>query len=252
VDRRTARWTLGYLVVALALTWPNIGAAAKTVSGGAGGPSFRCDSALNPAEQLVCGDPELSAYDRALAAQYSSKPASAARRRAQRAWLAERDGCGARRDCIIDAYRRGLSLTNLLAKAETLSRKVAPPDGADLLLQYQSPTRTITPVSDDAVLRIRSLGRGLYAFEVSALYVYDPHDGRGVNASDGGTEGFVYLRNEEGHFGGNADIPGECAVDFTRLPDGAWKLVDTAACGGVGATLTGIYGPDRRRAGTYR
>jgi hypothetical protein len=170
---------------------------------------------LKPAEQFVCRDPELSAYDRALAAQYAAKPASAARRRAQRAWLAERDGCGVRRECFIDAYRRGLPLTNLLAKTEVLLRKGAPSDGSALLLQYQSPTRTITPLDRDATLIIQSLGGGLYAFDVQAIYIYDPHDGRGTNSSDAGASGFVYLRGGSGHFGGNPNTPGECAIDFT-------------------------------------
>jgi hypothetical protein len=201
----------------------------------------------------VCRDPELSAYDRVLTAQYASKPVNAARRRAQRAWLAQRNACGVRRDCIIDAYRRWLSGENLLAKTKTLSRKVAPrPDGSDALLQYQSPTRTITRRGDPASLTIRSLGGELYAFKADALHVYDPHDGRGTNASDAEAGGFVYLRNGKGHFGGDPDTPGECAIDFDRRPDGAWKLTDSMGCGGIGATLTGIYAPDRKRARARR
>ena len=79
------------------------------------GPSFDCSQASGAQEQLVCGDPELAALDRQLAAAYGQAQAkasdSALLRAAQRGWVKGRDDCwkaGDTRSCVLEAYVRGI------------------------------------------------------------------------------------------------------------------------------------------------
>jgi len=85
------------------------------------GPSFDCAKATTPSEKIVCGDADLSALDRTLAAAYAKGLSASsewaetdriASRAAQRAWLAERDRCanaGDPKDCVTSAYQRRIA-----------------------------------------------------------------------------------------------------------------------------------------------
>ena len=70
------------------------------------GPSFDCARAGNAAEFAICGDPGLSYLDRELAAAYgvaASRLSAAGQRQlrdGQRAWLADRNRCGANVQCL--------------------------------------------------------------------------------------------------------------------------------------------------------
>lgn len=79
-------------------------------------PSFACAPPANPAERAVCADPVLAGWDRSVAAAYRLgldgdgtadgwQPADdrAALEQSQRDWLAERNRCGANRDCLLDS-----------------------------------------------------------------------------------------------------------------------------------------------------
>ena len=78
----------------------------------AAGPSFSCSgNNLLPTEAAICANDNLSALDVALAALYDNvykKTSGAARDQlvaAEKAWIAERDACGANVGCITNAYR---------------------------------------------------------------------------------------------------------------------------------------------------
>lgn len=72
-------------------------------------PSFDCAKAASEAEKLVCGDAELAALDRQLAARYAErKEADPA---VQRGWAKGRDDCWKQQDqrlCVLEAYRTRL------------------------------------------------------------------------------------------------------------------------------------------------
>lgn len=82
----------------------------------AGAASFPCSKATTPTEKAICADPALSTLDERLSASYRSAleslsgaspdegPAGAAVKADQRAWLRERDSCGADTSCLRRAY----------------------------------------------------------------------------------------------------------------------------------------------------
>lgn len=71
--------------------------------------SFACARAGSPAERTICADRQLAGWDRSVAAAYREGRGDVAD---QRAWLAERDRCGADRACLLDAM--SLRTANLL------------------------------------------------------------------------------------------------------------------------------------------
>lgn len=85
---------------------------------------FPCSKAATPTEKAICADPALSALDERLSASYraaldrlsGASPeegvAGAAVKADQRAWLRERDACGADAPCLRRAYEgRGAVLS---------------------------------------------------------------------------------------------------------------------------------------------
>ena len=87
---------------------------AVMAAGPATAASFDCKKAKLPAEIAVCSDPTLSSQDEELARQYlpliKSAPADSAKtiKTEQKAWLAERNACGADMQCIMGSYRMRL------------------------------------------------------------------------------------------------------------------------------------------------
>jgi len=204
-------------------------------------PSFRCEADLSQTEQLICSDAELSAYDRGVAYAFSRSWRLLEGRVAsnQRDWLRRRDRCGTRRDCVLQAYKDWVQ-DSTGASLGTELRRVAgsSDDSGDYFLEtFQSPPGEVTQLSDSGQLSMKALGDDWYFFAARALYIYDPHDGRGSNVSDSGAQGLVYLTNGRGTFVDEYS----CALKITKLPKGAWKLVEQGGCSGVGSSLTGIY-----------
>jgi uncharacterized protein len=76
----------------------------------AASPSFACTGSLLPTEAAICANDSLAALDRSLTAIYDSKlgtlPTSQREElaSAEKAWLAERNSCGANTSCINNAY----------------------------------------------------------------------------------------------------------------------------------------------------
>lgn len=124
---------------ALAVVSANLSAAA--------GPSFDCNrSGLNETEQAICAHPVLWQLDHRLSNAYTrfiedplaqgDTSADEVRQR-ERAWISERNACGAAVECIADAYRTQLSYL-----ASILPAGAAPADGGPGTV---SPT-TVFPV----------------------------------------------------------------------------------------------------------
>jgi len=207
------------------------------------GPNFRCTGPLTPTESLICGDAELSAYDRAMAiARTRPRQAPMWNSEDQRTWLHQRDACGRQRSCVRDAYRDRLDeLIPFPARPSLRRTAMFRPDGSDLMLgSLQSPTGRVRRLGDTGELHIQPIGGEWYLFEAMATHLYDPHDGLGANVSDSGAVGVIHLDNGRGTFVQDAERG--CSIGFTRLRRGAWRLVETGSCSGLGSTLSGIYG----------
>jgi uncharacterized protein len=92
----------------------NAAPAAINTAAVAGKPSFDCATATEPAEKLICGDPQLARMDQEVHRLYqlamtdkSSVPAGDALARAQDEWVTARNQCGADTDpksCIAWDY----------------------------------------------------------------------------------------------------------------------------------------------------
>ena len=115
-------------------------------------------------------------------------------------------------------------------------------DGSDLMLgTLQSPRGRVRRLGDSGELHIRPLGRDWYLFQANANHAYDPRDGLGANVSTSEASGVVHLENGNGIFVEDPATAESCAIRFTRLPRGAWRLIEVGTCSGLGSSLTGIY-----------
>jgi hypothetical protein len=211
-------------------------------------PSFRCGAGLNPVERMICGDSELRAYDRAMALAFASRRRTGSPTATeQRRWLDERNACRDR-NCVHDAYREWFGdFDRWKGFGRPLARRgPPPPDGSDLMLaDLQSPVKRVDSLGHSGALAIRPVGGGWFLFRATATYTYDPHDGRGANISTSDAHGVVRIAGGTGRHA-EAPVAGEqhpCRIAFTRLPRGAWKLVEEGICSGLGSSLTGIYRP---------
>jgi hypothetical protein len=207
-------------------------------------PSFRCGAGLGPIPRMICGDSELRAYDRAMALAISTRRRSGSPGAAdQRRWLDNRNACPDR-VCVLDDYHDWFDdLDRWRGLGRPLARRGPPPkDGSDLMLAtLQSPTNRVDSLGHSGALTIRPVGGGWYLFRATATYAYDPHDGRGANVSTSDAHGLVRIAGGTGRYVENAASKERCRIAFTRLPRGAWKLVEEGPCSGLGSSLTGIY-----------
>ncbi|QCO05190.1 lysozyme inhibitor LprI family protein [Azospirillum argentinense] len=92
---------------------------------------FPCSKATTPTEKAICADPALSALDERLAATYRAAlehlsgaspeegAAGAAVKADQRAWLRERDSCGADAACLRRAYDRRMAILSFRSDPAT-------------------------------------------------------------------------------------------------------------------------------------
>ena len=90
-------------------TSPKMPSAASPTAPALAPPSFDCARAGSAAEKLVCGDAQLAALDRQLAARYAQ--ATDADPAVQRGWVKGRDACWKADDlrlCVLEAYRTRL------------------------------------------------------------------------------------------------------------------------------------------------
>lgn len=210
----------------------------------ASGPGFSCARHNSVTQEAICRDEELSAYERAMAFARSRRWESFIFRWGKRkAWLARRDACAERRDCIRAAYREWIDgLDSVPGIGPSLDRRIKPPSSDDLMLgSLQSPTGEVSPLGDDGSLTVHALGDDWFVFQATAAHFYDPHDGLGANASTSDAVGVVHLRNGMGRRESNPGDEYSCGVGLTRYAARIWKIEETGYCGGMGSTLTGIY-----------
>jgi uncharacterized protein len=189
------------------------------------GPAFDCRRAALPVERMICADPRLAAYDRAIAALYRTELAK--RRRAgaapaQKAWLAERNLC-ASPGCVLERHReRFLDL----AAAGNMN--------AQALRRREDP---------DSSLEIAPVGGGWFMFYATDLWVYPG----GSNANTAESGGVFRLAGNRGEFEGGAG----CTILFQPLPGRRWQLTEAGKgagmpCGGgLNTSLSGVYGPEK-------
>lgn len=208
------------LALALAAEGPAAGQAASQAAPAA---SFDCARASAGVERMICADSELRALDRGIALFHASglrnaRPARAVRE--QRQWLTMRDGCDTR-PCLREA---------MIERLWNLSEAVGP----DL--------PAYTDADADSELVVADLGDGWYAFGAVGYY-YGPT----INSAS--AAGAVRLRGERGEVASAWE--GGCPFTLTRLPGDSWRLEahpaqEDQSCGGMNATVEGIYRRNQR------
>lgn len=237
-------------IIVTSLLLPALGVASpvESASGQAAnaGPSFSCSGRLPTAEEVICNDAELSAYDRAMAWAYSHKwTTSAVDRADQQLWLARRNACADRRDCIFAAYHEWIAGLDAVQSLGRTFDRVAKADnrGDDPMLEsWRSPTGSVTVLGGNGSLFVHSLGGGWYLFQANSTHFYDPHDSLGPNASTSEAVGLVQLTSGKGLWVEDPGTDESCKVQLVRLSSKKWMLVEAGAtCGGIGSTLTGVY-----------
>ncbi|MFM5948972.1 MAG: lysozyme inhibitor LprI family protein [Novosphingobium sp.] len=196
-----------------------LGAAEPTATG----PSFSCAGRLSASETAICDDPELSAWDRAIAVQYPRQLKDKAITRAkQRTWLDQRNACAADRACIRRAFGDWPGYPGSGRPGTSFSRPA----------KYDTGSLTIEPV-----------GGSWYAFSIQAIHIVFDGRGKMLTANDGNADGVVLVRNGRGHFSSDPGDEFSCEVDFTRRRTG-WAIADNGQCGGLNVVLDGDYAPD--------
>lgn len=198
-----------------------IGAAAPT----AAGPSFSCEGALSASEAAICSDPELAAWDRAVAQLYPFQRSQGAVTPAeQREWLTRRDRCGSDRLCLRSAVMDWPGFPAPSGYGSRFDRR----SGRDF-----------------ASLEVAALGGGWYVFSVTAIHIVLDSKGREVTANTGDAYGVFRLIAGNARFDSDPSQQMACKVDFSRQGLG-WRLADNGQCGGLNVTLSGHYQQSRK------
>ena len=191
------------------------------------GPSFSCKGALSPSEAAICGDPELAAWDRAVARIYRAgikttdiDPSD------QRQWLSRRDECRADQACLLRVYREWPGFD---VAATGIGRV------------YE---RTGTGRRDPASLEIMPIHGDWYYFSLIALHQQtdDP-----ASTNTGVYSGVVRLVSGIGTYDEGSEEY-SCRFQLERERSG-WSIStfgQTPKCGGLNVFVDGNYRPVRR------
>jgi uncharacterized protein len=188
--------------------------------------SFACAKAGNAAEKAVCADEQLSRLDSDLGKAYARAVTAtadpAALRSAQRAWLKERDACGADQACLRQSYERRLS--DIAGSGTTAA--------ADAWQgQWELDSRA---ASVGGVIDITGNGPA-YHFSLSA----------NNGANTGALEGDFTVANGRASFKGGEDAPA-CRLDFALHGQRLTLDQHQTDCGaGMGVYFGGNYLPAR-------
>lgn len=194
----------------------------------ANGPSFSCSGTLTPTEAAICADPELAAWDRAIALFYQAGRKQGQVTAAQeKDWLAKRDRCSGEKACLRQSFANWPGF----------------PAPTGFGTAFDRPAR-----NDTAGFEIAPLGGGWHAFSANAIHMVLDRRGQFVTANEGSIDGVVLLSGGRGHYSADPGDEFSCEIDFARQRNG-WNLEDNGQCGGVGVTLTGSYLP---RKGTRK
>lgn len=190
--------------------------------------SFACAKAGSAAEKTVCADERLSRLDSDLGTAYAQALTAAsdptALRAAQRAWLKERDACGADAACLRQSYERRLR--------DVSGRRTGAAGPWQGRWELDSGAASV-----GGILDITGSGPA-YHFALSA----------NNGANTGALEGDITVANNRAGFRGGEDAPA-CRLDFAM--DGSRLTLDQhqTDCGaGMGVTFGGTYLPIRLSA----
>lgn len=189
-----------------------------------GRPSFPCKGKLSAAEGAICADPELAAWDRAMARVYrlidKSDTWQAGR---HAAWLAQRNRCGSQRPCLLTAYRKWPGFSALVS-------------GVGHSFHRQG-----TDPAEPADLEVMHIYGAWHYFSVEALFIRDAANG---NVNTGSVSGVFALRDGKASFDEQPGQPYVCRFNITRNAPRQWTIDESAAdsqCGGMGVYLSGEY-----------
>lgn len=189
----------------------------------AAAPSFNCAAKLSADELAICRDPELAAWDRAMAVLYPlARKGQVLSVERQRDWLTRRKACAHNLSCLRDAYRSWPGFEQAPSGFGTAFDRVG------------------TGPDEPGELEIRSIGAGWFLFSVQALTVYNRQTG---NVHTGEAVGVFQVVNGHGHFTNGQGEDYACEIDLAPQHDGSWTLSDNLNCGGMGVTMSGEYRP---------
>ncbi len=191
-------------------------------------PSFACGPKNSPTEAAICSDPELAAYDRAMALAYRRMPAAI--RATQRAWLAERDRCSdvpKIKVCLRREY-----IDRLLTAGGIFGTSQRPK-------QATVPTYLRSPEDGPGVLSLLDVGGGKFVYHLSATFFSEASPGHPEEIS-GDTFGVIQMNNGVGH----EVATHECDFTLRRQGDG-WLISGAGTCLGMNNNPDGPYRPRR-------
>ncbi|MEH6660780.1 MAG: pentapeptide repeat-containing protein [Parasphingorhabdus sp.] len=226
-------------------------------------PSFDCGKAASKVEREICGEyaSDLRAADRAIEALYKRASAEGAGVKAsQRAWLKQRNLCGATEypvDCIRESYsmRKG-QLLGLLGERDWLSRGeaalfvddvlplTADVAGSDLfakiapVLVGASMTEILIERGDDGLYAIKgsAVGANAHLCSIYASHLYfDKQSGWYIPVSEGAAVPIFRI------FDDRLEIFANGRPDYEKFPEAA----DVMSCGmraGFGETIRANVG----------
>jgi hypothetical protein len=192
-------------------------------------PSFTCEPTNSLTEAAICGDPELAAYDRAMALAYHRmKPAA---RATQRAWLAERNRCANAKNvriCLRQSYTDRLLI-----------------DGG-IFGTRENPENAVVPTflrgkeNGPGGLALLDVGGGKFVYHLWATffsYAYDPDHPQEIS---GDTFGVIKMSGEVGR-----EVAAHQCEFTIKRHDNGWVISDAAPCLGANNNPDGMYFPKR-------
>jgi hypothetical protein len=189
-----------------------------------GRPSFSCKGNLSAAERAICADPELAAWDQAMAKVYRLIDKSDTWQAERHAtWLAQRNRCGSKRTCLLGAYRKWPGFSMVVS-------------GVGLSMHRQG-----TDPAEPADLEVMHIYGAWHYFAVDALFIRDAANG---NVNTGTVSGVFALRGDKAGFDERPGQPYVCRFTITRNDPRHWTINQSAPesqCGGMGVNLSGDY-----------
>jgi hypothetical protein len=209
------------------------------------GPSFSCIGNLGETEAAICSDGTLAAYDRAMSWAYARGWHSIeAEERGQSSWLAQRNNCAGRKDCIFEAYHRWISALAFERAPPSNFERTGPVDihvGEPANGRLRARKGSLAQLDDWGALFVQPIGGNWFLFRATATHAYDPRDELGPNVSTGDVTGLVHLSKATGVWVPYPHSPGSCEIRLTRMPSEGWWIDEVGYCSGIGAKLTGQY-----------
>lgn len=187
-------------------------------------PSFSCSGTLTSSEKAICADPELAAWDRAVARVYRVQTRDGGVSLVdQRRWIADRNRCGADRTCLLKVHREWLGWQSQSG-------------GFGTVYQRADSTR-----NDYADLEVLPIYDGWIYFSISAIHMQGSET-LGVHAWE--SWGLIELKDGKATFD---EEPGDnyaCRFHIERTRKDHW-LIDVfgenTQCGGLNVTMNGEY-----------